>query len=77
MRRIARVAEREGAERIEEVHLRLGALAQISPDHLREHFEEAAAGGIAEGARLVIRVDADVSDERAQDILLESLVVED
>ncbi len=77
MGQIERVARGEGADHVQEVHLRLGALAHISADHLREHFEHAAAGSVAEGARLVIEVSGDVADDRAQDIILESLVVED
>ena len=77
MHRIERLVRDDGAKSVEAVHLRVGALAHMSPDHLREHFERAAAGGVAEGARLVVAVDADASDERAQDIVLESLVVKD
>ncbi len=77
MRRIERVARDEGVERVREVRLHLGALAHISPEHLREHFDQAASGSVADGARLVIDVGTDASDARAQDITLESLVVED
>ncbi len=77
MRQIDRVARTENATRVEEVRLRLGALAHISADHLREHFERAACGTVAEGARLVIDVGRDVSEDGAQDIRLESLVVEE
>lgn len=77
MRQIDRVVRRENAIRVAEVRLRLGALAHISADHLREHFEQAARGTVAEGARLVIDAGRDVSEDGAQDVRLESLVVEE
>lgn len=77
MSQIERIARTEGAIHIQEVHLRLGALAHISADHLREHFERASEGTVAEGAQLVIDVRDDESEDGAQDIRLESLVVED
>ncbi len=42
IRRLLRVAQEEAARRggpLAAVHVRLGALAGGSPDHLREHFE--------------------------------------
>ena len=39
--------------------MKLGALAHISPDHFREHFEHGACGTIAEGARLTIEIGHD------------------
>lgn len=77
MRRIERVAAEEGAERVIAVRLWLGALAHISADHLREHFEEAARGGIAEGARVEIEESRDLEDPNAQEIVLVSVEVED
>ncbi|MBM4269392.1 MAG: hydrogenase maturation nickel metallochaperone HypA [Deltaproteobacteria bacterium] len=77
MRKIDRVAAEHGSRRVRAVRLRLGALAHISPDHLREHFRWAAAGGIAEGAALTIEVSSDVDEPGAQSILLESVEVED
>jgi hydrogenase nickel incorporation protein HypA/HybF len=58
------------------VTVRLGALSHISAHHFREHFEEAARGGPAEGADLVVETSGDESDPRAQDIMLESVEVE-
>lgn len=77
MQKIERVARDERAHRVEEVRLKLGALAHISPSHLREHFTQAAAGGVAEGARLVIEVGRDTTAPDAQDIRLQSIVVEE
>lgn len=77
MRKIEGIAHREGALRVAEVRLRLGALAHISEEHLREHFAHAAKGGVADGARLVIVAECDEAAVGAQDIRLETIVVED
>ncbi|MGD8684379.1 MAG: hydrogenase maturation nickel metallochaperone HypA [Chloroflexota bacterium] len=48
---VARAAE-EGASRITSVHLEAGALARVSEDALRFHWEQLAEGTPAEGASL-------------------------
>jgi Zn finger protein HypA/HybF involved in hydrogenase expression len=53
------------------VRLKLGPLAHIEPDHLREHFRDAVRGTRAEGARLEIAV----TDE-LHELTLESIDVE-
>ncbi len=52
LRRIEALARENDARRVSAVHVRLGALSHMSPDHFREHFEEASTGSIAEGARV-------------------------
>ena len=52
--------------------VRLGALSHFTPEHFREHFEDASRGTIAEGAE----VDAVVDErhhrrERARDVVLD------
>lgn len=76
MEKISRVARENGAERITSVELVIGALAAISPDHLREHFDEAAAGTPAEGAQLRISVAEDPMAEDAFAIRLVAVEVE-
>jgi hydrogenase nickel incorporation protein HypA/HybF len=68
MKQIDETARRHGASRVRVVRLKLGPLAHIEPDHLREHFEEAAAGTIADGARL----DIETTDEM-HEFTLESI----
>jgi hydrogenase nickel incorporation protein HypA/HybF len=46
-------------------------------EHFREHFEAAARGTIAEGCRLEIETLTDKYDPHAQDILLDSVELED
>lgn len=66
-----------GAPRVVGVRVRLGALTNISADHFREHFVNETVGTIAEGALLdVVRRD-DPTDPHAQEIVLESVEVEE
>ncbi|MBN8431614.1 hydrogenase maturation nickel metallochaperone HypA [Microbulbifer salipaludis] len=53
--------------------LRLGALAHISADHLRDHFTQETQGTALQGLRLVIEEQSDIHHPEAQDIILESL----
>ncbi len=54
MSQIEAVARRHRGQRVRAVRLKLGPLAHIEPEHLRDHFIEAARGTLAEGARLDI-----------------------
>ncbi len=54
MKQIAEVAREHGATKVTAVRLALGALAPITDAHLREHFDLAAQGTVAEGAALEI-----------------------
>ena len=76
MNRIYTLASENEATRVVSLTVRLGALADMSPDHFREHFEESAKGGIAEHAKLLITLDTDHKSPTAQDILVESIDVE-
>jgi hydrogenase nickel incorporation protein HypA/HybF len=76
MRRIEEVASAEGARRVVGVSVWLGALSHMSARHFAEHFERAAAGTIAEGARLDVNVSEDTYHAHAQDLLIESVEVE-
>jgi hydrogenase nickel incorporation protein HypA/HybF len=76
MNRIYDVASENGAKRVVSLNVRLGALSHMSPEHFREHFEEAAKGGLAENATLSVELDPDENSPTAQDILLESVEVE-
>lgn len=58
------------------VQVRLGALANISAGHFREHFVEAARGTVAEGAELTVLESTDPTDSHALDIMLESVDIE-
>ena len=74
--RIEEVARTEKARRVTGVAVWLGALSHMSEEHFIEHFEQAAAGTIAEGARLEITMSDDAQHAHAQDLRLESVEVE-
>jgi len=56
LRHITEVARQHKAARIARIHLKVGALLPITPDHLRHHFAEAAHGTPAEGAQVHVRL---------------------
>src|SRR5437764_1055394 len=68
---IEATARNRGAKRVSVVRLKLGPLAHIEPDHLREHFVAAARGTIADSARLDIETTDDLHE-----LTLESLDIE-
>ncbi|HTR32875.1 MAG TPA: hydrogenase/urease maturation nickel metallochaperone HypA, partial [Gaiellaceae bacterium] len=70
MAKILGVATAEGAARVTRVSVRLGALSHFTPDHFREHFEDAARGTIAAGADVVAQVEDDVASPFARDVVL-------
>ena len=76
MRRIDEVALAEGAARVTGISVWLGALSHMSEDHFAEHFAQASAGTVAEGAALSVTLSDDEGDPRAGDILLESVEIE-
>ena len=76
MNRIKEIAGVEDARRVTGVAVWLGALSHMSEAHFIEHFERAAAGTIAEKAKLEITVSDDTSHANAQDLILERVEVE-
>jgi len=74
--RILELADREHASAVTHVRVRLGALSHFSPDHFREHFEDAARGTIAEGAGVEAVVSSDTTSGDADAVVLESVEVE-
>ena len=76
MRRIVEVARAEGARRVTGISVWLGALSHMSAEHFAEHFEQAAAGTLAEGARLDVTCSDDLQHGDAESILLKSVDVE-
>lgn len=79
VRRLERAARDAGAERVSGAVVWLGALSNFSPEHFREHFDEAARGTLAEGAALTIETSPDIGHPHAQDVMMRSvdLVVAD
>lgn len=76
VRTIVALAEQEQAEKVSAVRVTLGALAHLSPEHLREHFAHAVRGTVAESARLDIEALTDLMAPDAQELRLTSIDVE-
>jgi hydrogenase nickel incorporation protein HypA/HybF len=74
--RIEAIAAEEGGRRVTRIHVRLGALSHFTPEHFREHFDEAAAGTVAEGATVDADLATDPTAADAQGVLLDSVEVE-
>lgn len=74
--KIEALASADGAKKVTGIEVWLGALSHISAGHFEEHFVQAAAGTIAEGAALSVQTSTDIEDPRAQEILLRSIDVE-
>jgi len=76
MRRILEVAEAENATRVVGASVWLGALSHMSAEHFAEHFAQAAAGTVAEGAELAIELSDDATHADAEGVVLHSVEVE-
>ncbi|PIQ96830.1 MAG: hydrogenase nickel incorporation protein HypA [Nitrospinae bacterium CG11_big_fil_rev_8_21_14_0_20_56_8] len=77
MQKIDAVAQSNGARKVTQVRVQLGALCHMSAEHFKGHFVEAAQGTPAEGAALEIFLHPDEADPNAQDILLLSVDIEE
>ena len=77
MVKILAVADAEGGRRVTRISVWLGALSHFTPEHFREHFDDASRGTLAEGAAVETVLDDDPTDPRAQGVVLESVVVGD
>jgi hydrogenase nickel incorporation protein HypA/HybF len=75
--KIKTLADEQGGAEVVGVHVWLGALSHISPDHFRDHFEQGTKGTLAERAHLEIVTSNDIDDPNAQEILLQSIEVDD
>jgi len=73
--KIVAVSDAEGGARVTGVKVWLGALSHLTPEHFREHFDDATRGTVAEGAAVEATLDDDLADPRASGIVLESVVV--
>jgi hydrogenase nickel incorporation protein HypA/HybF len=76
MRQVREIAVAEGAQRVVKVSIWLGALSHMSADHFGDHFVDAAAGSLAEGAELECFASNDIHDPRALDVVLKGIEVE-
>jgi len=72
MRKIEALARSHDARRVTAVRVKLGALSHLSPEHFREHFEEAARGSLAGGAAVEAQQTPDLFDVFLVDVELET-----
>ncbi len=77
MSKIEKVARTHGGGRVVRLQVTLGALSHFSAEHFSEHFTQASAGTLADGAELDITLSDDIHDPHAQDVLLRSVEVAD
>ncbi|PIR00902.1 MAG: hydrogenase nickel incorporation protein HypA [Nitrospinae bacterium CG11_big_fil_rev_8_21_14_0_20_45_15] len=77
MRKINAIGTEQKAKNIVRIKVKLGALSHISADHFKEHFVIAAKGSCAEDAQLDVEVLTDLNDPQAQEILLDSIEIEE
>ena len=75
--KIDELAEQQKGRKIVAINVQLGALAHISADHFREHFEHETAGTHLADIQLNVEELADINHPRAQDIVLESIEFEE
>lgn len=76
LRQIEAAAQAAGGARVTCVRVRVGPMFHGSADHLREHFDEVARGTLADGATLMVRIDATGSTRYSQDVFVDSVDVE-
>ncbi len=75
IKEICAIAEKEKANTIVKVSVRLGALSHMSPSHFKEHFDIASRGTIAEHAVIVTEESDDIHDPHASAVVLKSIDV--
>jgi hydrogenase nickel incorporation protein HypA/HybF len=76
MGHILDLAAAERASAVTRVNVRLGALSHFTPEHFREHFEDASRGTTAEGATVDAVLSYDATEEEAAGVVLESVELE-
>ena len=62
--------------KILKVEVEIGALANISKEHFREHFLDFTKGTVADGAELVVHSNQNIYDRYSQEIRLLRIEVE-
>ncbi len=70
------IAVEHRALRIRGLSVKLGALSHLDEQHFMEHFQMAAKGTVAEGARVQVELDEDVHAPFAHDVVLTSVDID-
>jgi len=71
--KINEIAKENPEGKIMEIGIKLGALTEISPAHLQEHFSYLAKDTVFAGAKLLIEKSVDQNDPYSLDILLQTI----
>ncbi len=77
MAKIHAISQQQKPKNIVRIKVKLGALSHISADHFKGHFVQAAKGTDVENAQLDVEVLSDLNDPHAQEVLLDSVDVEE
>lgn len=75
IKKIIALAEKEQAEKVTKVSVKLGALSHMSASHFKEHYDIASKGTIAEDAVIDAEESNDLYDPNAQVVVLKSIDV--
>ena len=75
MEKIESIVVSDGGGTLASIRVSVGALSHMSPEHFREHFDQATSGTRFHGARVDVRLLEDYDHPHAQDIILESVEV--
>lgn len=75
VRKVLAVAEAESATSVTRIRVRLGALSHFTPEHFREHWEDASRGTLAADAEVTATLDESLVGDAAQGVVLESVEV--
>jgi hydrogenase nickel incorporation protein HypA/HybF len=76
VRKITSIAREQQATRVIAATVRVGDYSHVSSDHLREHFELAARGTLAQDARLDVIAVGGTDDPTALELVLDSIEIE-
>ncbi len=71
------IAIKENANKITSISVKLGALSRCTPEFFEQKFVQDSEGTIAEGARLIINEMSDTKAPDAQEIIFESIDIEE
>ena len=76
IRKIESTAQVHGAKRVIRIRVRLGVLSHFTPEHFKEHFDDAARGTVAEGAEVAAKLGGEPTDHHAQSVVLDEIELE-
>lgn len=75
--KVEEIANANGGGKVKKIVVKFGAMANITPEHFKEHFVEETPGTIVEGTELEIIQEEDLKNLNAQDILVDSIELEE